>query len=119
LNEENLDFNKLYEDLGKSRYVDSSFPATISSLTDNVKRFSKAKTIKWKSASEIFEECKVFEGKVEPGDIKQGGLGDCYFLSSLSVLAERENLIKRLFVTKEVNSLGCYSVWLCKDSEWV
>jgi calpain-15 len=42
-----------------------------------------------------------------------GGLGDCYFLSSLSVLAERENLIKRLFVTKDSNPRGCYSMWMC------
>lgn len=47
-----------------------------------------------------------------------GSLGDCYFLSSLSVLAERENLIKRLFVTRSANPLGCYAMWICHDGEW-
>lgn len=47
------------------------------------------------------ESVKVFDGKIEPKDIKQGGLGDCYFLCSLAALAERENLITKLFETKE------------------
>ena len=44
-------------------------------------------------------DISVFDN-IEPGDIKQGLLGDCYFLCSLSSLAERPNLIKRLFETK-------------------
>ena len=54
----------------------------------------------WKRASDFkFQgiNLKVFEGTIEPGDIRQGNLGDCYFLSSLSALAEYENLIARLF----------------------
>jgi calpain-15 len=42
-----------------------------------------------------------FKGKIEPNDIKQGALGDCYFLSSLSAMAEYEGIIKALFITKE------------------
>ena len=57
----------------------------------------------------------MFEGKIEPNDIKQGGLGDCYLLSSLSALAEYENLISRLFESKTYNDAGCYCVWLCHD----
>jgi len=45
------------------------------------------------------ENISVFDD-IEPGDIKQGLLGDCYFLCSLSSLAERPNLIRRLFETK-------------------
>lgn len=57
--------------------------------------------IEWKRAEEIFKgkKVEVFEGKIEPNDIKQGALGDCYFLSSLSSLAERDILIKKLFET--------------------
>ena len=39
-------------------------------------------------------DLNVFEGDVTPSDIKQGELGDCYFLSSLSVIAEKPDRIK-------------------------
>lgn len=52
---------------------------------------------------------------IEPNDIKQGLLGDCYFLCSLSSLAERPHLVKRLFETKTYQPSGLYSVWLNID----
>ena len=61
---------------------------------------------------------KIFEGKIEPNDIKQGALGDCYFLSSLSAMAEKPNLIARLFETKDFNDQGLYCIWLCDSGEW-
>ena len=60
---------------------------------------------------------KVFEGDIEPNDIKQGSLGDCYFLSSLSVISERPNRISNLFVTKEVNNEGIYAINITKNGE--
>lgn len=46
------------------------------------------------------ESPDIFKGKVEPGDIKQGYLGDCYFLAGLAALAERPDRIFNLFLTK-------------------
>ena len=43
-----------------------------------------------------------YEG-VEPNDIKQGELGNCYFLSTLSVLSEKSNRIKKLFLDGEIS----------------
>lgn len=56
--------------------------------------------------------------KIEPKDIKQGELGDCYFLSGLAALAEKPILIERLFQTKKYSPQGIYCVWLCINAEW-
>jgi len=52
-----------------------------------------------------------------PEDIRQGHCGDCYFLSSLSSVAEFPDRIQDIFLTKEVNQSGCYAVRLVVDGE--
>lgn len=59
--------------------------------------------------------------QIEPSDIKQGMLGDCYYLCSLSSLAERKDLIERLFYNEESpdqKKYHIYSVWLNIFGEW-
>ncbi len=36
------------------------------------------------------EKISVFKDSISPNNILQGGLGDCYFLGSLSAFAENE-----------------------------
>lgn len=66
-----------------------------------------------------FLEPSVFYESIEPNDIRQGALGDSWFMCALACLAERPALIERLFITKEVNSKGIYWVKICKNGEWV
>ena len=49
-------------------------------------------------------------GGIEPNDINQGQLGDCYFLAALSSLAEFPDRVQALFHTKEINKAGIYLV---------
>ena len=60
----------------------------------------------------------IFEGKIEPKDIKQGKLGDCYLLSALAAISEYPFIIKRIFETTEESSYGAYGVWLFIDGIW-
>jgi calpain-15 len=60
----------------------------------------------------------VFQNNVEPNDIKQGLLGDCYFLSVLSVLSEQSELVMRLFHTRECAHQSNFCVWLNAHGEW-
>ena len=60
----------------------------------------------------------VFEGKIEPMDIKQGKLGDCYFLSALSSISEYPFIVKRLFETTEPSSYSYYGIWFFIDGLW-
>lgn len=62
-------------------------------------------------------QMQVFDAKIEPSDILQGALGDCYFLSTLSVLAEWPDRIRRLFVNDAVNDVGIYGAWVTKNGE--
>lgn len=50
----------------------------------------------------------MYEEGIEPGDVSQGVLGDCYFLAVLSSMAEFPDRIKSLIETVDVNSAGIY-----------
>ena len=45
----------------------------------------------------------IFVDKANPRDIKQGFLGDCYFLAGIAALAERPDRIFNLFLLSERN----------------
>lgn len=49
--------------------------------------------------------------QIKPNQIKQGKSNDCYFLSAVSAMAEREYRIKSLFGSYEVSRWGVY---MCK-----
>jgi hypothetical protein len=49
---------------------------------------------------EIRRDAALFCDGATSGDIKQGRLGDCWFLSALAILtsSQSENLVEKLFV---------------------
>jgi len=78
----------------------------------------KWNTYVWKRPKDVYGEgdfC-LFD-KIDPSDISQGSCGDCYFLASLSSLAEFPNRIQSIFLTKSLNDAGCYAVELTINGE--
>jgi len=55
---------------------------------------------------------KVIAEDVDPQDICQGELGDCYFLAVISACAEEPRRVLERFITKSVNSAAVYLVTL-------
>ncbi|MCQ2819830.1 MAG: calpain family cysteine protease [archaeon] len=47
---------------------------------------------------------------IEMNDISQGLLGDCYFLSVISVLANRPELYDKIFISKKKEDSHCYKI---------
>ena len=72
----------------------------------------------FKRISELKGNWKVFTDKIEMDDILQGGLGDCYFLTSMAALSNYPYLIKEKFRTTKYNDIGYYEVILFIDGEW-
>ena len=48
----------------------------------------------WKRATDKRGEWKVVEGAIEMTDVRQGQMGDCYFLTALTALSNYPYLIK-------------------------
>lgn len=113
---------------GKS-FVDFDFPPQESSLyrpgtlaERDAGTAKKLQAIEWKRAIEFMKQTpRVFEGAIEAADIRQGALGDCWFLSALAALTEFPVLIREgVFPedSREANEDGCYLLRFCKMGLW-
>ena len=122
----------------EEQFVDDVFPANSNSLFDASiteklkkgtlarKRIKRRKKIyrmwkdntEWKRPEEVYGKGNycVF-ARVEADDVTQGNLGNCYFLASLSALAENPYRIKNLFHTRTVTESGAYAVKLYVNGE--
>ena len=72
------------------------------------------------SLNETNNVLRIFdrEKEPEPNDIRQGLLSFSLLDSCVSALTEKYNLIKRLFITKNINEYGIYKIKLCHNGQW-
>lgn len=96
------------------QWTDPDFPPEFESLCTNGSnaQFNKCKAYEWKRLSEMYPDGDVFKDGTEPGDIKQGELGDCYYLCTLASMAEVPERVYDRFITQEKNDAGIYLVTL-------
>jgi hypothetical protein len=76
-------------------------------------RKATAKFQTWKRQSD-FSEVELFNNSMDPNDIKQGSLGDCWLLSAIACVASRPELLNKIFQHIDTNS-GLYVVRFYKD----
>ncbi|KAI1488774.1 hypothetical protein F5X96DRAFT_52766 [Biscogniauxia mediterranea] len=70
-----------------------------------------------KRVHEIFEK-PTFMKDISGADVKQGALGNCWFIASLSALANVEDGIKRCCVEYDTK-IGIYGFVFYRDGEWI
>ena len=62
---------------------------------------------------------EVFRGEPRADDIRQGGVGNCWYVCALSILAEAApETLKSCVVTRAYNPAGAYKLRLCLAGEW-
>lgn len=83
--------------LGKA-FLDDKFPPNNNSLCGEWRNVSEWSDVRWAKLSDKIKNQVVFYHKPDPRDIRQGYLGDCYFLAGLAALAEKPDRIFNLFL---------------------
>lgn len=89
-------------------FVDSEFAPHPASLGD-----VNTQVHKWFLARDLGERGSgvLFDG-VDPMDVRQGALGDCWLMCSISCLASNPGRIRNLFTPKTLSADGKYTVKL-------
>eukprot|EP01061_Rhynchopus_euleeides_P018486 TRINITY_DN30608_c0_g1_i1.p1 TRINITY_DN30608_c0_g1~~TRINITY_DN30608_c0_g1_i1.p1 ORF type:complete len:807 (+),score=346.30 TRINITY_DN30608_c0_g1_i1:88-2508(+) len=103
------------------KFVDLTFPPRDSSMKPAwIKR--NIQMYPWKRPTTYLKGTglspTLFVDRIEPGDIDQGALADCYLMGALASVAEFEWLVRSLFDDGQDVELGCYKVSLCKNGWW-
>jgi len=97
-------------------FKDEDFPPNVASLislsktSHNEYKAKLLSEITWAKPRVVFGLVYDLFGEISPSRIKQGTLGDCYFLSAVSALAEFPDRIRSIFITQDNNEAGCYAL---------
>lgn len=92
-------------------YKDKNFPGVTKLLAGQGKG---TKFVRARELATVGQDLALFRG-VEPADVAQGALGDCWLLAAAACLAEFPGAIRNLFVNREASLRGKYQVRLYDD----
>jgi hypothetical protein len=112
------------------KFVDQDFPPNNSSVfpTEEQTIEQLGYLVHWRRLPEALSGAKDYspneifkpinEVKIDPNDVLQGSLGNCWLICVLSAIAEHPALIQRVFLTKKPNKYGLFKMKLCKMARW-
>lgn len=63
-------------------------------------------------------QCVLYKQQPSYEQVRQGAVGNCWFLSALAVVAEKEYLIRQILPHTSLNEAGCYQINLWLDGRW-
>jgi calpain-15 len=101
------------------KFEDDRFPPNSNSLCGEWKALQEWKDVKWAKLSTVLPQARIFKNRPEANHIKQGNLGDCYFLAGLAAICERPDRIYNLFLTQEENEQKYYSMKMLYKGKWM
>jgi len=102
---------KKYKETGE-KFTDTEFPANEDILGPELSIY----VADWQRATDV-PNAKIFHGVVDPLDLLQGALGDCYLLSAISVMGDK-NLRKCFEVTEEEGKSGAFLLKFFRGGEF-
>ena len=110
------------------QWTDDIFPPNNDSILGNSQKYNDLfeseendidiKEIEWKRANDIFLEPNLFSGEINTKEITNGKICSSYFISTISAMCEYPGLIQKIFVNKEYNPDGYYTLRLFIDGEY-
>ena len=74
----------------------------------------------WLRAKDIFPQGKysLFVDDISIDDVRQGSLGNCYFMSSLAAMTSIPQLIIQIFKSIYIPKNNCYEIGMNIEGEW-
>ena len=110
------------------QWTDDIFPPDNNSIISNPQKFKDLfeceendidiTEIEWKRIKEIYPEPNLFSGEINNKQITNGKISSSYFISAISAISDYPGLIKNIFINKEYNPNGYYTLVLFIDGEY-
>jgi len=116
--------SELYNNTDENqKFIDTEFKADFHSIGDSeiVNNLKKISWVRCSNLQPMFSKMVLFHN-VEPNDIFQGCVGDCWLLAAFASVAEFPDYFKtKIFKTKEVSKIGKYEINLfdCSKNKWI
>ena len=100
---------------GSTKYTDTDFKPDWTSILwkdaeETFTGFTEESSV-WKRASEAYPKSTLWGTKgIRPQDMSQGSIGNCWFISAASALAEEKGRMESVFLNDGVSANGIYGV---------
>ncbi|KAM3133447.1 hypothetical protein pb186bvf_014451 [Paramecium bursaria] len=119
-------YKKLFNDViaKNKQFVDPDFLPEQKSLGSKIFGWAKVSDI-FQDNYQVFQKDEKSHNRfglakwIGPNDIKQGALGNCYFLAAVAAICNRRpDILLEDFVTQQINKAGIYGIRFCLNGVW-
>ncbi|KAL9585523.1 MAG: hypothetical protein Q9212_001476 [Teloschistes hypoglaucus] len=71
-----------------------------------------------KRVEQIFENPQFLVEGLDAKDVRQAGIGDCWFMAAVCALGSRQDLLHKIYVARD-EKIGVYGFVFHRDGEWI